>query len=87
MWYHLKELPQTSHLFQGQTLRDDVVDLKESMRQRCTHPLSCLPFPGRSACSYLPDLAEEILGVEDTVVLSAPGGMAPNWHKFYEQLA
>ena len=34
MWYHLKELPQTSHLFQGQTLRDDVVDLKESLRMK-----------------------------------------------------
>jgi hypothetical protein len=36
MWYHLKQLPKTAHLFQGQTLRDDVVDLKESLRQRST---------------------------------------------------
>ena len=34
MWYHLKELPETRHLFRGQTLRDDVVDLKESLRMK-----------------------------------------------------
>lgn len=34
MWYELKSLPATAHLFQGETLRDDAVDLKESLRLR-----------------------------------------------------
>lgn len=34
MWYHLKTLPETSELFPGETLRDDVVDLKETLRLR-----------------------------------------------------
>ena len=34
LWYHLKALPETASLFPGETLRDDVVDLKESLRLR-----------------------------------------------------
>ena len=34
LWYHLKALPETASLFAGGTLRDDVVDLKESLRLR-----------------------------------------------------
>lgn len=34
MWYHMKGLTETADLFDGDTLRDDVVDLKETLRLR-----------------------------------------------------
>ena len=34
MWHHLRDLPQTRDLYTGDTLRDDVVDLKETLRLR-----------------------------------------------------
>lgn len=34
MWYHLRALPELADIFCGGTLRDDVVDLKESLRLR-----------------------------------------------------
>ena len=34
MWHHLRESKETAGLYTGETLRDDVVDLKETLRLR-----------------------------------------------------